>query len=140
MIVNSAITTGKKGDQMNEAILSLKRAIEENELRKSDIALEIGWGRQRLHALLDHGLRIDIEDYWKLRKAIEDRGVRIDGTETMSITGLAAYINIESSKLISECVKSMEDGFLTNEERTGLLFNVNAMLERLSYLKIRLLK
>ncbi|MBN8545819.1 MAG: hypothetical protein J0L60_06765 [Ignavibacteria bacterium] len=123
---------------MNEAILSLKKAIEENELKKSEIALEIGWDRQRLHALLDHGKRIDVEDYWKIRKAIEDRGVKIDGLETMSITGLAAYINTESSKLIEECVKSLEDGYLTIGERKTLTGSIDSMLEKLSYLKVRL--
>ena len=123
---------------MNEAILSLKKAIEENELKKSEIAIEIGWDRQRLHALLEHGKRIDVEDYWKIRKAIEDRGVKIDGLETMSITGLAAYINTESSKLIEECIKSLEDGYLTIGERKTLTSSIDTMLEKLSYLKVRL--
>lgn len=125
---------------MNEAILSLKKAIEENELKKSEIATEIGWDRQRLHALLEHGKRIDVEDYWKIRKAIEDRGVKIDGLETMSITGLAAYINTESSKLIEECVKSLEDGYLTAEEKKNLTGSIDSMLEKLSFLKGRLMK
>lgn len=125
---------------MNEAILSLKKAIEENELKKSEIATEIGWDRQRLHALLEHGKRIDVEDYWKIRKAIEDRGVKIDGLETMSITGLAAYINTESSKLIEECVKSLEDGYLTTEEKKNLTGSIDSMLEKLSFLKGRLMK
>lgn len=125
---------------MNEAIISLKKAIEQNELRKSEIATEIGWDRQRLHALLEHGKRIDVEDYWKIRKAIEDRGVKIDGLETMSITGLAAYINTESSKLIEECVKSLEDGYLTNEEKKNLTDSIDSMLEKLSFLKGRLKK
>ena len=123
---------------MNEAISSLKKAIEENELKKSEIATEIGWDRQRLHALLEHGKRIDVEDYWKIRKAIEDRGVKIDGLETMSITGLAAYINTESSKLIEECVKSLEDGYLTAEEKKNLTGSIDSMLEKLSFLKGRL--
>ena len=125
---------------MNEAISSLKKAIEENELKKSEIATEIGWDRQRLHALLEHGKRIDVEDYWKIRKAIEDRGVKIDGLETMSITGLAAYINTESSKLIEECVKSLEDGYLTAEEKKNLTGSIDSMLEKLSFLKGRLKK
>lgn len=125
---------------MNEAILSLKKAIENNELKKSEIATEIGWDRQRLHALLEHGKRIDVEDYWKIRKAIEDRGVKIDGLETMSITGLAAYINTESSKLIEECVKSLEDGYLTAEEKKNLTGSIDSMLEKLSFLKGRLKK
>lgn len=123
---------------MNEAISSLKKAIENNELKKSEIATEIGWDRQRLHALLEHGKRIDVEDYWKIRKAIEDRGVKIDGLETMSITGLAAYINTESSKLIEECVKSLEDGYLTAEEKKNLTGSIDSMLEKLSFLKGRL--
>jgi len=123
---------------VNEAISSLKKAIEENELKKSEIATEIGWDRQRLHALLEHGKRIDVEDYWKIRKAIEDRGVKIDGLETMSITGLAAYINTESSKLIEECVKSLEDGYLTAEEKKNLTGSIDSMLEKLSFLKGRL--
>jgi len=123
---------------MNEAILNLKKAIEENELKKSEIAVEIGWDRQRLHALLDHGKRIDVEDYWKIRKAIEDRGVKIDGLETMSITGLAAYINTESSKLIEECIKSLEDGYLTIEEKKNLTNSIDSMLEKLSFLKGKL--
>lgn len=125
---------------MNEAISSLKKAIENNELKKSEIATEIGWDRQRLHALLEHGKRIDVEDYWKIRKAIEDRGVKIDGLETMSITGLAAYINTESSKLIEECVKSLEDGYLTAEEKKNLTGSIDSMLEKLSFLKGRLKK
>jgi hypothetical protein len=125
---------------VNEAILSLKKAIENNELKKSEIATEIGWDRQRLHALLEHGKRIDVEDYWKIRKAIEDRGVKIDGLETMSITGLAAYINTESSKLIEECVKSLEDGYLTAEEKKNLTGSIDSMLEKLSFLKGRLKK
>jgi len=125
---------------VNEAISSLKKAIEENELKKSERATEIGWDRQRLHALLEHGKRIDVEDYWKIRKAIEDRGVKIDGLETMSITGLAAYINTESSKLIEECVKSLEDGYLTAEEKKNLTGSIDSMLEKLSFLKGRLKK
>lgn len=125
---------------MNETILSLKKAIEENELKKSEIAVEIGWDRQRLHALLEHGKRIDVEDYWKIRKAIEDRGVKIDGLETMSITGLAAYINTESSKLIEECIKSLEDGYLTIEEKKILTNSIDSMLGKLSFLKGKLTK
>lgn len=73
---------------MNE-ITKIKAAIEQFGIHKADIAEEIGWSRQRFHAFLEHGKRVDIADYLAIRKAIEDRGGRIDGTETMSVVGLA---------------------------------------------------
>ena len=73
---------------MNE-ITKIKAAIEQFGIHKADIAEEIGWSRQRFHAFLEHGKRVDIADYLAIRKANEDRGGRIDGTETMSVVGLA---------------------------------------------------
>ncbi len=123
---------------MRDAIMSLKRAIEDNELKKSEIASEIGWDRQRLHALLEHGKRIDYSDYCAIRHAIEERGVRIDGTETMSVTALSAYINTEAAKLTEECVRALEDGVLSLSERESLRMTIDSMVTRLNTLRRKL--
>lgn len=123
---------------MRDAILSLKRAIEDNELKKSEIAAAIGWSKQRLYALLEHGGRIDYSDYIDIRKAIEEMGVRIDGTETMSLTALSAYINTEAAKLTEDCIRSLEDGVITDTERQSLKVTIDAMITRLNTLRKKL--
>lgn len=123
---------------MRDTIETLKRAIEDNELKKSEIATKIGWQRQRLYALLEYGVRIDYSDYLAIRKAIEEMGVRIDGTETMSLTALSAYINTEAAKLTEDCIRSLEDGILTNAEKDSIKMSIDAMITRLNTLRKKL--
>ena len=100
-----------------DTIERLKTLIDEHDLNCAEIAREIGFSKERFHYLLNNAKSCPIDVYAKIRRAIENRGVRVDDLDTMSITGLAAYLNSEASKLVEECIRAMEDGCISTDEK-----------------------
>jgi hypothetical protein len=56
----------------------------------------------------------------------------------MSITGLAAHVNSEASKLISDCIQSLEDGILTEDEKQTIKQNIDIRIVELKILRSKL--
>ena len=121
-----------------DTIGKLKNLIETNDLNKSQIASEIGWSRERFHHFLNYGKSCDIDTYSKIRRAIENKGVRVDELDTMSIMGLAAHVNNLSSKLIVEVIQAVEDSCLTESEKYLLRSSIDKMIAELNELKKKL--
>ena len=116
----------------------LKQLIEEHDLNKSELARELGIPKEKFHYWLTYGKTCDLERYSKLRRALENRGIRVDDLDTMSVTGLAAYVNNEASKLVMECIQSLSDGCLSDEEKAILRKTFGTMKEDLSKLEAKL--
>ena len=116
----------------------LKQLIEEHDLNKSELARELGIPKEKFHYWLTYGKTCDLERYSKLRRALENRGIRVDDLDTMSVTGLAAYVNNEASKLVMECIQSLSDGCLSDEEKAILRKTIGTMKEDLSKLEAKL--
>lgn len=116
----------------------LKQLIEEHDLNKSELARELGIPKEKFHYWLTYGKTCDLERYSKLRRALENRGIRVDDLDTMSITGLAAYVNNEAGKLVMECIQSLSDGCLSDEEKAVLRKTIGTMREDLKRLEDKL--
>ena len=116
----------------------LKQLIEEHDPNKSELARELGIPKEKFHYWLTYGKTCDLERYSKLRRALENRGIRVDDLDTMSVTGLAAYVNNEASKLVMECIQSLSDGCLSDEEKAILRKTIGTMKEDLSKLEAKL--
>ncbi len=116
----------------------LKQLIEEHDLNKSELARELGIPKEKFHYWLTYGKTCDIERYAKLRRSLENRGIRVDDLDTMSITGLAAYVNNEAGRLVMECIQSLADGCITEEEKHILRQTIVRMREDLAKLEERL--
>ena len=121
-----------------ETLSYLKQLIEEHDLNKSELARELGIPKEKFHYWLTYGKTCDLERYSKLRRALENRGIRVDDLDTMSVTGLAAYVNNEASKLVMECIQSLSDGCLSDEEKAILRKTIGTMKEDLSKLEAKL--
>ena len=121
-----------------DAILKLKNLIESHDLNKAQIAAEIGWSKERFHYFLNYGKTCDVDTYAKIRRAIENKGVRVDELDTMSIMGLAAHVNNLSSKLIVEVIQAVEDSCLTESEKYLLRSSIDKMIAELNELKKKL--
>lgn len=79
-----------------------------------------------------------IEEHDLNKRALENRGIRVDDLDTMSITGLAAYVNNEAGKLVMECIQSLADGCLSDEEKVILRSTITKMREDLLKLEEKL--
>ena len=121
-----------------DAFEHLRHTIEANDLNKAQLARAIGWSKERLHYLLTYGKSIDQVTYSKLRRAIEDNGIRVDDLDTMSITGLAAHVNSEACHLVQECIQSLTDGVLTPQEKDQLQSGIAKMVTDLNALREKL--
>ena len=121
-----------------DTIERLKNLIESHDLNKAQIAKECGMSKERFHYFLNYGKTCDVGLYAKIRKSIEKHGIQVDDLDTMSITGLAAHVNSEASKLISDCIQSLEDGILTEEEKHHIKQNIDAMVVELKTLRAKL--
>lgn len=121
-----------------DAIEHLKNLIDTHDIPKAQIAKEIGMSKQQFHYFLNVAKTCDVTTYAKIRRAIEDRGIRVDELDTLSITGLAAHVNTEASKLISDCIQAMEDGILTEDEKNIIRTSVDTMIEQLNIVRGKL--